>query len=295
MLSSLYRKLIPLHIRQSIYDFFLGSTLFFIRNFKVIARSKATFFFQYFLPKTELNKAYAFIGRYGITSYPHEYMLEYRNKKINVSRDEREQLLFVLHNGKKLFFPVFYTEEKVIKDYRALIIEQDLRAAHRYVRSYDELKDKTLLDIGSAEGIFSLDTIELVKHVYLFECMEHWQKPLRATFAQWTDKVTIVPKYVGDKTEGNFVTIDDFMTGKTIDSLFLKMDIEGAERMALAGATKVISKGRNNQAAICTYHRIGDPEFIDDFFKRHGYSTEFSEGLMYWNRRLSKGILRAKN
>lgn len=235
------------------------------------------------------------MGKYGITSYPHEYMLEYANKKIEVFKDEGEQLLFVLHNNKRLYFPIFYTEEKVVKDYRALIIEQDIRAAHRYVRSYDELRNRTLLDVGSAEGIFSLDTIELVKHVYLFECLEHWQKPLRATFSQWQNKVTIVPKYVGNKTEGNFVTIDDFMKGKTTDDLFLKMDIEGAERIALAGATKVLSQGKNNQASICTYHRIGDPEFINDFFEHHGYSTELSEGLMYWNKRLSKGILRAKN
>jgi ABC-type microcin C transport system permease subunit YejB len=124
--------------------------------------------------------------------------------------------------------------------------------------------------------------------------MEHWQKPLRVTFAPWPDKVTIVPKYVGNKTEGNFVTIDDFMTGKPKDNLFLKMDIEGAERMALTGATNVLTQGENNQAAICTYHRIGDPEFINELFKRYGYTTELSEGLMYWNKRLSKGILRAK-
>lgn len=235
------------------------------------------------------------MGRHGITSYPHEYMLEYTNKKIEVFRDGREQLLFVLHNNKKLYFPAFYTEEKVVKDYKALIIEQDSRASHRYVRSYDELKNRTLLDIGSAEGIFSLDTIELVKHVYLFECMEYWQKPLRATFAPWADKVTIVPKYVGNKTESNFITIDEFMASKAKDNLFLKMDIEGAERMALAGATNILKQGKNNQAAICTYHRIGDPEFINDLFQRYGYSTELSEGLMYWNKRLSKGILRAKN
>lgn len=295
MLSSLYRKLVPLPVRQSVYDFFLGKVLFLARNFKVVARSTTTFLLQFILPKNELNKAYAFMGKYGITSYPHPYMLEYANKKFQVFRDEEKQLPFVLHANKRLYFPSFYTDEKVVKDYRALLIEQDERAAHRYVRSYNDLKNKTLLDIGSAEGIFSLDTIELVNHVYLFECMEHWQKPLRATFANWSEKVTIVPKYVGNKTEGNFITIDEFMAGKPMDALFIKMDIEGAERMALAGAVKVVSQGKNNQAAICTYHRVGDPEFINDFFKSKGYSTEFSEGLMYWNKRLSKGILRARN
>jgi hypothetical protein len=294
MFSSLYRKLVPLSARQFVYDFFLGKLLFFVRHFTVIVKSKLSFVFGFLLPKTEENKAFAFMGKHGLTSYPYEYMLEYQKKEIQVEIDTELNLPYVLHQGRKLYFPEFYSTEKVKKDYRALLIEQDIRSAHRYVRSYNDLENKILLDVGAAEGIFSLDTIELTKQVIIFECMEHWLKPLTATFAPWAHKVTFVKKYVGNKTEVDFVTIDEFLSGSAKENLFIKMDIEGAERMALEGAEKTLRSGKNIQLAICTYHRIGDPEYMDNLFSGYGYSVEFSNGLMYWNKRVSKGVIRGK-
>jgi len=295
MLATLYRKLFPYTFRKTIYDFFLGQVIFFFRHFNVIAKSKVSYVLGFLRPKNEINKAFSFMGKHGLTSYPHEYTLEYKNLDTNVELDKEQNLLFVNHNDRRLYFPEFYSIEKVKKDYRALLIEQDIRSAHRYVRSYNELQNKTLLDIGGAEGIFSLDTIDLTKRVIIFECLEHWQKPLKATFAKWAAKVTFVNKYVGDKTSGDIVTIDDFLAEEEKDNLFIKMDIEGAERMALEGAKQTLTMGKNIQLAVCTYHRKGDPEYLESLMKSLGYSTEFTEGLMYWNKRVSKGVIRCKN
>lgn len=294
MIVSFYRKLFPYTFRKRVYDFFLGDLVFFVRNFNVILRSKLTYLFGFILPKTEINQAYTFIGRHGITSYPYEYSLEYYARKFVVERDQEQNLPYVNHHGKRLYFPESYSAEMVEKNYRSLLIEQDAQAAHRYVRSYDELTNRTLLDVGAAEGIFSLDTIELTKQVIMFECLEQWQKPLRATFAKWVNKVTFVKKYVGNKSEGEFITIDEFMKGHEKNDLFIKMDIEGAERMALEGAKETM-KGRNIRLSVCTYHRKGDPEFMEEMLKKAGYSTEFTKGMMYWDKKLSKGIIRGKN
>ena len=295
MIASLYRKMFPYTFRKKVYDFFLGDIVFFFRNLNVITRSKLTFLFGFFLPKTEINKAYAFIGRYGITSYPHEYSLDYYKKKITVERDTEKNLPYVNHHDRRLYFPELYTDEMVEKNYRSLLIEQDMRSAHRYVRSYNELQNRTLLDVGAAEGIFSLDTIEFTKQVILFECLEQWEKPLKATFAKWANKVTFVKKYVGDRSTEDFVTIDEFLSGREKNELFIKMDIEGAERAALNGAKKTLGEGKNIQLAVCTYHRKGDPEYIESLMKSLGYSCEFTDGLMYWNKRLSIGLIRCKN
>jgi hypothetical protein len=295
MFSALYRRLVPLSIRQSIYDFFLGKVLFFFRHFRVITRSKLTFIFGFILPKTEENKVFAFMGKHGLTSYPYSYMLEYQKQDIKVERNEALNLPYVNHHGNKLYFPEFYSDKKVKKEYRALITEQDIRSAHRYVRSYSELMGRVLVDVGAAEGIFSLDTIELTKRVILVECLEHWQKPLRATFAKWLDKVTFVKKFVGNKSGGNFATIDEILADVKKENLFIKMDIEGAERMALEGAKQTLMTGRNIQLAVCTYHRINDPEYMATLLSGYGYSFEFSDGLMYWNKRVSKGVIRCKN
>lgn len=106
--------------------------------------------------------------------------------------------------------------------YRGLLIEQDKRSAHRYVDSYEELKGKTLLDIGAAEAIFTLDTIEYIDHAYLFECDESWIEALEATFAPYKEKITIVRKYVSDVNDEDNITLDTFFRdeGKSIDNLF---------------------------------------------------------------------------
>ena len=294
MVAKLYRNLIPASIRQTIYDNFLGSILYHLRHFRVHLKSKFTFLFSCFLPKTEENVALAFIGRHGITSYPYPYSLDYKNLKTNVLTDNTEGLSYVMHNGKKLYFPNAFTREKIETLYSELITEQDSRSAHRYVVSYNELTGKTLLDIGSAEGMFSLDTIEFVDHVYLFEYESFWQAALKATFAPWSNKVTIIENYVGDKTQGIFITIDDFLKDKQRDNLFIKMDIEGAEQSALNGALKTLKDGKNIHVAVCTYHKPEDPEKISALLGSLGYSYTFTPGLLYWGKRLSKALIRGK-
>lgn len=294
MIAKLYRDIVPASIRDSIYKHFLGSFLFFIRHFDVHLKAKTTFLLSWLLPKTDENKAYAFIGRYGITSYPHPYSLAYKNKQVAVLLDNETQLHYILHNGRRLFFPKTFTKEAIATLYVSLITEQDPHSAHRYVVAYDELKGKTLLDIGSAEGIFSLDTIDLVNHVYLFEYEEFWQEALNATFAPYKDKVTIVRNYVGDKNEGIVIKIDDFMRDKPKDNIFLKMDIEGAEQSALRGATETLKNGKNMNVAVCTYHRPEDPEVISAFLTSLGYSYAFTEGMLFWGKRLSKALIRGK-
>jgi Methyltransferase FkbM domain len=294
MFTSLYRNLVPATLRSVIYDQFLGSFLFFVRHFNVHLKSKFTYLFNSIMPKTEANAAWAFIGKHGITSYPAPYSLEYKNKKIDVFLDDAKGLSYVWHNNKKLFFPKSYNSEKIDTLYLSLITEQDERSAHRYVKYYDELKGKTLLDIGAAEGIFSLDTIEQVEKVYLFECEKFWIEALKATFEPWSNKTMVVEKYVGDKSEGIFTTIDDFLEGKSKDNLFLKMDIEGAEQSALKGALKTLKEGNNINLAVCTYHKPEDPVEISEFLKDLGYKYEFTDGMLYWGKRVSKALIRGK-
>ena len=145
--------------------------------------------------------------------------------------------------------------------------------------------------MGSAEGIFALDTIELLSRVYLFEYEEFWQKPLQETFKPWKEKVTIVRKYVSDQTEALHVSIDDFMAEREREKLFIKMDIEGAERKALNGARETLQSASDIYLAVCGYHHKGDPEYITSFVESYQFSHEFAPGYLFWNRRLSKAVI----
>jgi hypothetical protein len=295
MLTGLYRKYIPFNLRNKIYNAFLRNILIFKRNFTINIKCKFVFFFGWILPKTEVNKAYSFMGLHGLSSIPYKFSLEYRKKEINVLIDNELKLPFVIHNNKRLYFPLSYSIAKIQKLYRSLIIEQDIYSPHRYVNSYNELKRRVLLDIGSAEGNFALDTIGFVDHAYLFECEEEWQAPLRATFSPWKEKVTIIKKYISDVSNETNVTIDEFLIDKSKDNLFIKMDIEGAEQSAIKGAMDTLKCGKNIHLAVCTYHRKDDPEIISKTLSSLGYTFEFTNGLIYWQKRLSKGVIRCHN
>ncbi len=292
MLAKVYRWILPAGFRRIIYDVFLGRILKLVRNFSMNFRCKFTFIFQYFLPKTDLNKALAFMGRYGLTSYPSAYMLEYRNMQVEIQFDADKKLHYCLHNGRKLYFTSEFTKDRIIKLYRSLVIEQDVRSAHRYIEDYNALEGYVLLDVGSAEGIFTLDNIDRIKHAYLFEAEPYWIDALRATFEPWKDKVTIVEKYVGNKTQDNFTTLDDFLQDRNFDKVFLKMDIEGAELKALQGVGSTMKSSPEMRVAVCTYHRPGDPERFEGLLKENGFQTSFSEGYLFWGKRLSKAVIR---
>ena len=176
--------------------------------------------------------------------------------------------------------------------YRGLLIEQDKRSAHRYVDSYEELKGKTLLDIGAAEAIFTLDTIEYIDHAYLFECDDAWIESLEATFALWKDRITIVRKYVSDVDDDDNITLDRFFQdeGKSIDNLFLKMDIEGYERKALKGAVHILEHGQQIDGSVCIYHLHDDKKVIESELKNFNLKTSIQLGYLYFEKEMRSAL-----
>ncbi|GHT38204.1 hypothetical protein AGMMS49965_00830 [Bacteroidia bacterium] len=219
-------------------------------------------------------------------------MWEYRNLPVECIYDNSQKLYYVVHNGKKLYFKGD-TPKDIVSLYQSLRIEQDIRAPHRYVDDYSRLKGKTLLDIGAAEGIFSLDVIEFVQHVYLFECDKDWTAALNATFAPWKDKITIVEKYVSDINDESNITIDRFLEGKDKSNLFLKMDIEGYEQAALRGAANTLKEVRDLDYSICTYHYPNDAEEIHKTLSDNHFESEFTDGFFYWGRGKEPGLRKA--
>lgn len=103
----------------------------------------------------------------------------------------------------------------------------------------------------------------------MFEQDEQWLEAIRATFEPWQDKVTIVQKYVSDHNSSREQTLDDFFNNQTNEHLFLKMDIEGAERHALAGCNNLFQNCQKLDFAICTYHLRDDEEVISAFLDKH--------------------------
>jgi hypothetical protein len=81
MIVKLYRKYISENIRNKIYAAFLGMTLLHLRTFRENLKAKYAYLFRHFLPDTEQNRLYAFMGKHGLMFFPYPFALEYKKMK----------------------------------------------------------------------------------------------------------------------------------------------------------------------------------------------------------------------
>ena len=207
---------------------------------------------------------------------------KYSRKSVPVCKDMSNQLYYILHKGKKLYWPRFMNKKNVLDSYRVLLIEQDPHSPHLYWHNTESIfKNKSLFDIGSAEGLIALEHIDDLKHVYLFECEDMWVEALRETFKPFSDKTTIVEKYVSDVTnsDDNTITINDFTKQHNVVPDYIKMDIEGFEEKALEGGKETL-KNNNIHLAVCLYHTPDAEKNITTFLKELNYNCEISEGCI---------------
>lgn len=247
-----------------------------------------------FNPGSEYLKYYRYICRHGYARHLYDFAHEYNvnSERFRPALDTANGLYYVIMDGKRLYFKRDMKPQKIRKLYFSLILEQDTRSAHCYMNSSQEVNGYTFIDVGSAEGLTSLSVIDNVRHIYLFEADEGWIEALEATFSPWKDKVTIIRKYVGDTDDDRQITLDKFFNDKEVSRIFLKMDIEGAERQALAGAGELLDRCTDLKFAICTYHLDDDEEVIGGFLRRHGCS--FTNRTGYFRHRLRSVVLRGQ-
>ncbi|KZX14790.1 hypothetical protein MBCUT_19180 [Methanobrevibacter cuticularis] len=239
---------------------------------------------------------------------PYYWTNKYKKENIKIQHDSKSKYNFVMHQNKPLYFPLNMSNQEIKILYNSLLIEQDENSPHLYLTpdftlQKGEFKEENdiILDVGAAEGIFTLSNIDLIKKAYLFECDEDWIEPLKLTFKPYKEKVEIVNRYVSDTTSDKTITLDDFYNQIDKEEInFIKVDIEGAEFDLLKGAKKLLKNSKNLKLAICTYHEQEDAEIFENFLIEKGYSCEFSKGYMavfcgeFKYPYLRKGLIRAK-
>jgi hypothetical protein len=230
------------------------------------------------------------MGKHGLKSCPGEFSLKYDKYEVEVYRDD---LPYVLHQGKKLYFPVSFTDDAVAKLYKTLIVEQDPESAHRYSLDDAEFQNSIMFDIGAAEGILTLEKIDIIKFAYLVEFQPEFIDALKKTFEPYQSKIKIVKNYIDSYDSERTISLDTLGKEVKNQKVFLKMDIEGYEVKALSGGNTFL-KNNDCTAAICTYHHPDHPREIKEIFENLGYSTSFTKGYMYWRFRLSKALIKAK-
>lgn len=231
-----------------------------------------------------------------LSVFPYEFTKKYAAMDVEVYKDPSCGLLYVMDMGKKLYFKKkYFTPVLVRRYYRNLCMEQDKESPHCYLT--DEFKPNSrsvIFDIGTAEGIFALRTIDSADKTYCFECDPDWVEALKMTFAPYPDKIVIIQKFVTDHTSGQCITLNDFVKEMqtTSRSCFIKMDIEGSETPALSCSDKLLNNFDEVMMAVCTYHCADDERRIREAFDK--YTITPSKGYMvyYYDFHLAAPYLR---
>jgi predicted RNA methylase len=232
--------------------------------------------------------------------FPYAFHDNYSPASVEVFYDSERGMRYVMLEGKRLYFKRRWSVKRIKKAWSDLLREQDINSPHRYLtESFKAGESDVIADIGAAEGNFSLSVIENVKKVYLFEYDPEWIEALRATFANWADKVEIIGKFVSDVNDNSHVRFDTFFENKG-DINFLKIDVDGAESVVLKSCEKVLGGSGSLKIALCTYHKNNDEDDFTHLLERNGFTVEPSKGYMinYYDKKikapyLRRGLIRA--
>lgn len=231
----------------------------------------------------DLKSAVAYIRDKGTKAFPYTFGDKYDDMQVEVFKDPECGLRYVLHGGRRLYFVKGWGDRRVLHTYAALLREQDPDSPHCYQQADLGVEEgDTLFDIGCAEALLTLMVVDKVKAAYLFEGDPRWIEPLRRTFEPWKEKVTIVDKFVSDKDTPTSVTIGRIIERDAVAGrLFLKLDVEGAEKEVIAGMSEAIGSYPDAiDAVVCTYHNQNDFAELSSLMRSEGFDVSPSKGYM---------------
>lgn len=240
----------------------------------------------------------SYLKENGLTVFPYPFEKKYKNRDVIIGYDKG--LPFVEYFGKRMFFQKSHSTDHIKYYFNSILMEQDEESPHRYCDNKFQVQcGETIVDMGVAEGNFSLEHVNRAEKVFLFESNPKWIEALNRTFEPYSEKVEIINKVVSESSSESMVALDDIPFLKT-KPLFIKIDVDGSEIPVLKGMTNLLKENDNIKIAICTYHSQNDAEEFEAFFKDFGFETKFSSGYMlfYHDKKIKrpffrKGVLRA--
>ena len=303
--TNAYVRWVLTHFKQSVWN------LFRLLNLDTVAEERERLLnYALLLPepiRADFENELAFLSQCDFdTNVMFPYCVVGAHVEVESGHDPRSTLPFVLHKGRRLYFPADYGTEKAVAAYRDFIEREGLlgtgilaKSPHSYVSpDFKVTSEDVVVDVGCAEALFALDNVEIARKICLFECEKRWRKALEETFRPYASKVTIHPKRVGDGKSGTVRLMD--VIDKLGDRYFLKMDVEGAEYEVLNSSRDFLVRNKV-KLSCCVYHRQEDAASISRLLENLGYRYEFSDGWILTAMNgirfpfFRHGVIRARN
>ena len=242
----------------------------------------------------QIEEVLSFLRKNPLHMFPYDFIYKYDAAKINVLKDSSTELNYVFLGNKKLFYPEGWSSENIQYSHSFSCLEQDKQSPHSYQdESINYGPNDVVVDAGSAEGNFSLEIVEKVKKVYLFECSDGWHTPLKKTFEPWGDKVEIIPLKLSSTEDLSSTTLDRFFENKEPPTI-LKIDVDGDEKSLLEGAKNLLKDLDYLRIALCVYHKKNDEAEFTNLLQNLKFSVKTSHGYMifYLDEPLQEPYLR---
>lgn len=249
----------------------------------------------------EIREGLRFLKTHKFTAFPYSWTLKYENLMPEVYFDNSHQCFYVNYLGKKLYYQKKFNRSQAIWATRSSLKEQDPESPHLYLTSDFQVEPGSIVvDAGVAEGNFALSAVEQAKKLYLIECDPEWIEALKLTFEPWKEKVVFVEKFLSDVNDASNITLDALISPDSSEKYFIKMDIEGSEKKALAGAQKLLTSGSHVKIDVCTYHFKDDQKNIGEILNNYKFRWKSSDGyvLFFWDGDepcFRKALIRADN
>jgi len=212
--------------------------------------------------------------------FPYPFSSKYVNLQVKVKRDPILNLFYVMLGDRRLYYSRnFNTTDQVVENFRFLCCEQDPESPHRYLTQNFQIEDgSVIVDIGGAEGNFSLSAADAAKKLFIFEADPIWIEALNATFEPWKHKVSIVQGFVGDATKPAHISLDQHFSNQHVD--FVKIDAEGAELDILNGAKNLFRTSPTIKIDVCTYHNKNDAAQLATHLEASAFDISHSPNFM---------------
>ena len=256
---------------------------------------------RYFCSKDpEITDITNYLRAHSLDVFNYDFVDNYEAREDMICYDNDCGLYYRVVKGFNVYLSRKYnSRERAAHYFSRLLMEQDEKSPHKYLDDdFFVNKGDIVIDVGVAEGNFSIEVIESAKKVYMIEADPLWIEALNHTFNDYRDKICIIQKYASSYDEGDFARIDSIINE---DVNFIKLDIEGYEYDALKGAFDILNRSAPLKVAACCYHSDFDEVLIRSELDKHGISCTTTKGYMWFpytfrqtwvSTQLNRGVVR---